>query len=99
MCTGDQTDSTRDSWGHSVGINATGDVVTLAPDVPVPTDPGLQVGEGVFISDFDIGAQRAYRESVRGKALTTHPLMPELCKVPLASAYMQGAYDIARNWL
>jgi len=88
-----------DGWGHSVAINATGHVVALAPDVPVPADPGLQRGEGLFLASFDIGAQRRYRATARGRGLTTHPLAPELCKVPLAPAYNQGDYDIGRNWL
>lgn len=96
---GNSTDNVKSSWGHSVIVNATGAMLVLAPDVPVPTEPGLEVGEGVFVADIDIGAQRQYRSSDRGVAATTQPLAPELCRVPLAQQYFQSHYDVGRMWL
>ena len=47
-----------------------GDIVALAPSVPVPTDEerklGWQVGEAIVMAEFDIGAQRRFRLTQRG---------------------------------
>ena len=82
-----------------------GDIVALAPSVPVPTDEerklGWQVGEAIVMAKFDIGAQRRFRLTQRGSGLMegTAQLEPELCRVPLADEYRQGNLDVARMWL
>ena len=49
---------------------AQGDIVALAPAVPVPTEAelslGWQVGEAIVMAEFDISAQRRLRKTARG---------------------------------
>ena len=68
----------------------------------------MEKGEGIYVAEFDIGAQRRYRESALGKALAIHHLEPSLCRVPLAEQYRQGpaeflgqkwGFDVHRMWL
>ena len=68
----------------------------------------MEKGEGIYAAEFDIGAQRRYRESTLGKALTSHHLEPSLCRLPLAAQYQQGpvaflgqkwGFDVHRLWL
>eukprot|EP01050_Picozoa_sp_SAG11_P018497 SAG11_NODE_2803_length_2954_cov_1.849737_3_plen_172_part_00 len=95
-------------WGHSALINATGDFVggdanvfppTAASPAPPPQPSWMQTGEGIYVAEFDIGAQRQYRESVLGKALHSHHLEPALCRVPLPKQQQQGNFDVHRMWL
>ena len=48
---------------------------------PAVFDPEwMEVGEGIYIAEIDIGAQRRYKESVLGKALTQHRLEPVISR-------------------
>ena len=108
---GNSTDNpSDDSWGRSLIVNATGDFLSLAEgdhrsSNHQSTNPGvfdpewMEIGEGIYIAEVDIGAQRRYKETELGKALTQHRLEPALCRIPLAEQYQQGRYDIARMWL
>jgi predicted amidohydrolase len=104
-CVGTNDCSSQQSWGRSAAVNASGDIVALAPDVPVPTveerDMGWQVGEAIVMAEFDIGAQRKLRKTSRGVGMRegSAQLEPELCRVPLAAEYRQGNLDEARMWL
>ena len=104
-CMGNNDCGSQSSWGLSAAVNASGDIVAMAADVPVPTAAeramGWQVGEAIVMAEFDIGKQRALRKTSRGAGLLrgNAQLEPELCRVPLAAQYRQGNLDEARMWL
>ena len=53
----------------------------------------------VYMVEFDIGALREYRHTLRGAALTKIDLQPQLCRIPLTPAHMQPDCDAHRMWL
>eukprot|EP01047_Picozoa_sp_COSAG01_P094114 COSAG01_NODE_25087_length_756_cov_1.283105_1_plen_50_part_10 len=50
----------------------------------------MQTGEGIYVAELDIGAQRRYRESALGVALRRHRLEPALCRIPLPRQQQQA---------
>ena len=84
--------------GHSMGVNADGTIVTVAPGDPA--DPASQPGkEGVFMANLDIGALRLLRNTSAAKALMDAPLVPRLCRIPVAEAFQKPECNEHRLWL
>ena len=50
---------------------------------------------GVYMADIDVAALRAFRETSRGRSLTTPPATPDLCRLRRSAAFSGGtnAYD------
>lgn len=94
-----RTDNPAQYWanGNSVGIDAEGNIVELAPGDPA--DPSTHPGqEGIYIAHFDIAQLRRYRQTPRAHALRSAPLYPELCRLPLSAQYRQAECDAHRMW-
>lgn len=93
-----------DCNGHSMGADHRGQVLALAAG-----DPGLNPvnvsnsthrpgAEGSTVVAFDIAALRAYRKTPRGAALVAPRLQPQLCRIPVASEYVESGCNDHRMW-
>lgn len=92
-----------DCNGMSMGADHLGNVVFSAPGDPgtLPTpNPDRPAGaQGTWRVPFNISALREYRNSPRGRALVAERLMPELCRIPTATAHSAPTCNAHRMWL
>ena len=72
--------------GHSLGIDAEGNYLTVAPGDPANVT-SMSGQEGVFMTTFNMTAIRKFRASLRGMALRAAHLPPWLCRMPVSQAY------------